>query len=50
MLKRIPIIVEAYQITFVSCCKIGEKTYVMTPGGGGHDFAGKYTPLIISLD
>ena len=31
---------------FVSCCKIVEKTYVATQGGGKHDFAGKYTPLI----
>ena len=48
MLKRVPIIVKAYQITFVSCREIGEKTYVATQGGGKkHDFAGKYTPLKI---
>ena len=35
MLKRVPIIVKAYQITFVSCREIGEKTYVATQGEGG---------------
>ena len=46
MLKRVPIIAKAYQITFVSCREIGEKTYVATWGvGEKHDFAEKYTPL-----
>ena len=36
--------------TFVSCRKIGGKTYVAMQGGEGkHDFAEKYTPLFCYL-